>query len=313
MGIQGDIKSSDLLNHIFLTFKIDTVIHCAAETHVDKSFGSSMNFTENNVIGTHTLLEMAKAFSSQIKRFIHVSTDEVYGESAMEETAKSVKSPLNPTNPYSATKAAAEFLVRSYRHSFKLPTIITRGNNVYGPKQYPEKIIPKFILLLSKDKQCPVYGTGTNLRSYLYISDVCNAFDLILHKGKVGEIYNIGTNVEISNNKVLENLLIMFGKDKEAHKYIHHVEDRAFNDFRYHINSTSLEKLGWKREVTFPAGLQKTKDWYLAHPNWWTNTDTVLVPHPRITNNTVFVKAETQHPKNTNDNESPQKKLKTTQ
>merc|ERR1719266_2140506 len=158
---------------------------------------------------------MSRTFSSQIKRFIHVSTDEVYGESTMEDVAKNVNSALNPTNPYAATKAGAEFLVRSYHHSFKLPTIITRGNNVYGPRQYPEKLIPKFILLLDQDKPCPVYGTGQNMRSYLYIDDVCNAFDVVLHKGKVGKIYNIGTSFEITNIQVLKELLKIFGKEKE--------------------------------------------------------------------------------------------------
>jgi len=278
--IKGDILSQDLLFYIFSSFKIDTIMHFAAETHVDNSFGSSINFTKNNILGTHILLETTRAFSPQVKKFIHVSTDEVYGESTLFGAAKTVKSALNPSNPYAATKAGAEFLVRSYCQSFNFPAIITRGNNVYGPKQFPEKLIPKFILLLSKGKPCPIYGDGRNLRSFLYVDDVCNAFDIILHKGKIGEIYNVGTNFEISNLEVLHKLVKEFGKQKELDKCIKYVKDRAFNDFRYHINSTNLEELGWKRKIDFEEGLRKTKEWYLSHTNWWGDVSSSLVAHP---------------------------------
>jgi len=278
--VQGDICSKDLVSHVFSSFKIDTIMHFAAETHVDNSFANSIAFTQSNVMGTHMLLELSRAYSPQIRRFIHVSTDEVYGESTMDGVAKHEDAALNPTNPYAATKAGAEFMVRSYRHSFNLPTIITRGNNVYGPKQYPEKLIPKFILLLNKDKPCPLHGDGSSLRSFLYVDDVCTAFDVVLHKGKLGEIYNIGTQFEISNKDVLNTLIKHFDKEKESDKYITYVIDRAFNDFRYHINSTTLEELGWTRKVDFTEGLGKTKQWYLSNPNWFGDISGALVAHP---------------------------------
>jgi len=217
--VQGDIVDCSLVRRILEQYGVDTIIHFAAETHVDNSFGNSLEFTVTNVLGTHVLLESARLCKQQIRRFIHVSTDEVYGEAALEAVEPcTAASPLNPTNPYAATKVAAEFLVNSYRLSFNLPTIITRGNNVYGPRQYPEKLIPKFIFLLDRKQPCPLHGDGKNRRSYLYVSDVVEAFDLILRKGVPGTIYNIGSRVEVSNRDVLRALIRLFGLEKEEEK-----------------------------------------------------------------------------------------------
>jgi len=190
--IKGDITSSDLVSYVLKEQNIDTIMHFAAQTHVDNSFGNSFQFTHNNIYGTHVLLEAAKMYGG-IKRFIHVSTDEVYGEGESHETEPMNEGHiLEPTNPYAATKAGAEFLAKSYRRSFGLPLIITRGNNVYGPHQYPEKLVPKFINQLLRGRCVTLHGDGSNTRNFLYVKDVARAFETILFKGKEGEIYNIG-------------------------------------------------------------------------------------------------------------------------
>lgn len=184
------------------------------------------------------------------------------------------------------TKAGAELLVQSYYKSFGLPTIITRGNNVYGPKQFPEKLIPKFICLLAKKKPVPIHGSGENRRNFIYISDVVSAFDTILHKGTIGQIYNIGTDTEVSNLKVAESLLKIFGLEESKEGLIQFVDNRPFNDFRYLVNFDKLSQLGWSPKVQWEEGLQKTVDWYLEILNqnqkWWEDIDKVLVAHPRM-------------------------------
>ena len=250
----ADITDSHMIQKIFQIENIDTVIHFAAQTHVDNSFGNSFQFTHNNILGTHILLETAKI--NNIKRFIHVSTDEVYGETI--DGKVSENSILNPTNPYSATKAGAEFIAKSYYKSFNLPLIITRGNNVFGPKQYPEKLIPKFITLLDKGLNCSIHGKGLEKRSFIYIDDVIRAFDIILHQGSIGEIYNIGVNEEISNIEVTHKLLDLFNVPTDEHENrIYYVENRCFNDQRYTLNTDKLNKLGWKPKITFEEGLKK--------------------------------------------------------
>ena len=268
----ADITDFHAIDKIFEKELPDTVIHFAAHTHVDNSFGNSFHFTQNNIYGTHVLLEVSKKYN--IKRFIHVSTDEVYGE--FDEVSASENSILNPTNPYSASKAGAEFIARSYYKSFNLPLIITRGNNVYGPKQYPEKLIPKFITLLNKGLPCPIHGKGLEKRSFIYVDDVVNAFDVILHYGK---IYNIGTNEEISNIDVAKKLLELygFGEDK-----LYYVENRCFNDLRYTLNTSKLNNLGWKVNVDFDEGLKRTIEWVKLNENHWENIDEAIVPHPRL-------------------------------
>ncbi|KAK3271374.1 rhm1-like protein [Cymbomonas tetramitiformis] len=180
--IKGDICSSDLVNFILTAENIDTIMHFAAQTHVDNSFGNSFEFTKNNILGTHVLLESAKIHGG-IKRFIHVSTDEVYGETSVgSATGNFEHNSLEPTNPYSATKAGAEMLVKAYQTSYNLPCIVTRGNNVYGPHQFPEKLIPKFVLLAQRGKKLPIHGDGSNTRSYMFVEDVAEAFEAVLHK-----------------------------------------------------------------------------------------------------------------------------------
>ncbi|KAI9145583.1 hypothetical protein BKA69DRAFT_1048465 [Paraphysoderma sedebokerense] len=215
--IKGDVTSADFMFYLIREKKIDTIIHLAAQTHVDNSFGDSFEFTKNNVMGTHVLLEAAKIH--KIRRFIHVSTDEVYGEISRNSPNAQEESILEPSNPYSATKAAAECLVKAYHKSFGLPVIITRSNNVFGPYQYPEKIIPKFICLLLAGKKCYIHGNGSNSRKYLYVSDVCDALDIILHQGEIGQVYNIGTDYEITNLQLAKYLIGHFTSlpDTSAH------------------------------------------------------------------------------------------------
>jgi UDP-glucose 4,6-dehydratase len=277
--VKGNILSADLVNYILKEEQIDTIVHFAAQTHVDNSFGNSMQFTEANVLGTHVLLEAAK--EAGIKRFIHVSTDEVKGES----TAAEEDGILEPTNPYSATKAAAELVVRSYHRSFNLPIIITRSNNVYGPHQYPEKIIPKFISLLSRGRKCYIHGSGTNKRNYIFATDVARAFDRIIHNGELGQVYNIAADTCYSNIEIARQLLKEFGLQDKESEYLEFVSDRLFNDRRYYIDASATKKLGWKPEVTFAEGLAKTIEWYKNPENWdnWiAPVESALVPHPRV-------------------------------
>ena len=257
-------------------------MHFAAQTHVDNSFGLALDFTRTNIFGTHVLLESCKLHAKQIQRFIHVSTDEVYGESQMHSKHRlDEHATLNPSNPYAATKVAAEFLIRSYHQSFGLPTIITRGNNVYGPKQYPEKLIPKFIALLSQGRPCPLHGDGSHLRSFLYVDDVCSAFDCILRRGIPGHIYNIGSEQEVSNLQVLNKLIDKFHLTEHRDRFITFVRDRPYNDLRYYIDTKSLESLGWKRRVDFDDGLDKTILWYLNHPHHWETQEKKYSRHIR--------------------------------
>lgn len=283
--VKGDIQDAGLVKDILSKHRIDSIVHFAAETHVDNSFGNSVAFTQSNVMGTHVLLECIRTLNGQVRRFIHVSTDEVYG-SCEDGVAKIEKVALDPTNPYAATKAAAEHLVTSYLHSFQLPVIITRGNNVYGPRQYPEKLIPKFINRLSRGMRLPLHGDGQNRRSFVYVMDVAKAFDLILHMGTIGEIYNIGTDNELRNIDVAQELIKAFGKDNEKEKIITFVPDRAFNDVRYFIDSGKLHKLGWSPKTSFKDGLKTTIDWYAKHKDHWgkDSIELALRAHPVFTN-----------------------------
>ena len=268
--------------------RIDTVMHFAAQTHVDNSFGNSFTFTESNIMGTHVLLEAAK--EARVKLFIHVSTDEVYGEGSSGE-ASHEGSMLEPTNPYAATKAGAEHLVQAYRRSFGMPTIITRGNNVYGPHQYPEKIIPKFINQLMRGLPLTLHGSGDNTRNYLFVEDVARAFECILHAGKVGEVYNIGGSNEKSNVDVARTLLALMGVvEREGGdaaaaeaKWLVRVPDRPFNDLRYPLDCTKLAELGWVERMDWPTGLATTVAWYKRFSGNWRleDVESALVAHPR--------------------------------
>ena len=240
--VQGNILEYSLIINIIDKYNIDTIIHMAANSHVDNSFGNSLEFTKNNIVGTHTLLECSKV-SLNIKKFIYMSTDEVLGN-----TPNNI---LEPTNPYAATKAAAEHIVDSYRISFNLPCIIVRCNNVYGPNQYPEKIIPKFIKLLRGGKDLTIHGDGTNKRKYIHVDDVCSAYDIIMHKGEIGEVYGIGNNQEYTNLQIAQ-FLIDITKSKSKIVFI---EDRPFNDTRYWVDTTKLTQLGWKSNIEILEGI----------------------------------------------------------
>lgn len=278
--IKGNILSEDLIMFILQSYNIDTIMHFAAQSHVDNSFGNSFDFTQNNVLGTHILLECAKVYG--IKRFVHISTDEVYGETAYKDGTLE-ESILCPTNPYSASKAGAEHLVFSYLHSFKLSVIVTRSNNIYGPHQYPEKVIPKFISRLSRGLPCCLHGEGKSKRSFLFVLDVVSAYDTILHQGVVGEIYNIGASDELTMKELAYKLIQLF-EYEDTEKYIEYTRDRAFNDLRYHINGDKVTQLGWSPKVSFDEGLKITKDWYLSidiNHVWNENAESALKPHPQ--------------------------------
>lgn len=270
------------MSYVLRTEEIDTVMHFAAQTHVDNSFGNSFEFTENNIRGTHVLLEAVKTLGT-VKRFLHVSTDEVYGESSYEMDAANVESAslLEPTNPYSATKAGAEMLVMAYGRSYNLPYIITRGNNVYGPHQYPEKAIPKFIMLARKGMQIPLHGDGLSTRSYMHVSDAASAFDHILHKGSVKGIYNIGAHEERTVLSVAQDIGKSLGLD--ISKLLTYVPDRKFNDRRYFIDCSKLLALGWTEKVSWEEGLKETIEWYSKNDDksgYWGNLSGALVAHP---------------------------------
>ncbi|KAK6157496.1 hypothetical protein DH2020_011744 [Rehmannia glutinosa] len=278
--VKGDICNADLVNYILITENIDTIMHFAAQTHVDNSFGNNFAFTKNNIYGTHVLLEACKVIG-KIRRFIHVSTAEVYGETDKDAAVGNHEaSKLLPTNPYSATKAGAEMLVMAYSRSYGLPVIITRGNNVYGPNQFPEKLIPKFILLAMRGKTLPIHGDGANVRSYLYCEDVAEAFEIILHKGEVGHVYNIGTKKERRVTDIAKDICNLFNMN--PYKNIQFVENRPFNDQRYFLDDQKLRNLGWSEKTTWEEGLKKTMEWYMRNPDWWGDVSGALIPHPRM-------------------------------
>jgi dTDP-glucose 4,6-dehydratase len=266
----SDIVDQNKISEIYRKHSVDTIMHFAAETHVDRSFENSLEFTKTNVLGTHVLLQSALACGPMIKRFMHVSTDEVYGD--VDYTKQVLETNhLNPTNPYAASKVGAEFMVKSYLTSFKLPCIITRCNNVYGPNQYPEKLIPKFALQTMQEKALTIHGKGESQRSFVYIDDVVRAFDLILHAGKVGEIYNVGVDREISVMEVATNIQSFFKQRNVDVKDLEFVADRKFNDQRYYINYQKLKRLGWKPIVEFTHGLNLTLEWYIENSDYWAN------------------------------------------
>ena len=257
--VKGNLCSSDLVDHILNAFKITEVIHFAAQSHVQNSFEDSLQFTRDNILGTHTLLECCRKYGL-INKFIHVSTDEVYGESMndINEMHKTEQSILCPTNPYAATKAGAELLAQSYNHSYGMPIIISRGNNVFGPNQYPEKLIPKFIQQLKNDKKVTIQGNGSSVRAFLHACDTAKAFECILLKGKIGEIYNIGCDegMEYSVMDVAKILIKLIKKTEISDDWIEYIEDRPFNDQRYYISNKKLKELGWDIEVDFMTGLK---------------------------------------------------------
>ena len=261
--VHGNICDKKLAKELIIDEGVDAVINFAAESHVDRSITGPEIFIETNVQGTLNLLQAAKEAKTQ--RFLQVSTDEVYGTLGKDgyfyETT-----PLAPNSPYSASKASADMLVRAYYETYKMPVLNTRCSNNYGPYQYPEKLIPFFISQLLKGEKVPVYGDGMNVRDWLYVYDHCSAIDTVLHKGKVGEVYNIGGHNEKTNMEITKIILEAMGKDESSIRY---VEDRLGHDRRYAIDNHKIQsELGWEPSLTFEEGIKLTIDWYLNNQDW---------------------------------------------
>ncbi|KAG8004549.1 dTDP-D-glucose 4, partial [Nibea albiflora] len=269
--IRGDVCNSRLLNHIFNTENIDVIFHLAAKTHVESSFETPSTFQRVNIDGTRVLLAAAHQARHRPQLFIYVSTDEVYGASLDEVFDES--SPVRPSNPYSATKAAAEYLVRSYWDKYKFPVIITRSNNIYGPRQYTEKVIPRFLTLLQMNKKCTIQGTLPKSRHFLFVDDAINAFLLVLEKGTVGEIYNVGTSCEIPIMQLARELIKMVKNvpEPEVNDWLEFVPDRPSVDLRYPIKCEKLQQLGWRAQVSWHEGIRQTVKWYRDNPNFWSD------------------------------------------
>jgi dTDP-glucose 4,6-dehydratase len=277
--VKADICDADLINELFQKYQFDGVIHLAAESHVDRSISDPMAFIKTNIIGTVNLLNAANtAWKDKLegKRFYHISTDEVYGSLGeegffVEETA------YDPRSPYSASKASSDHLVRAYHHTYKLPVVVSNCSNNYGANHFPEKLIPLSINNIKNNKPIPIYGKGENIRDWLYVEDHARAIDVIFHKGKDGETYNIGGNNEWTNIDLIRLLCKVMDQklNRESGasaKLITFVKDRAGHDLRYAIDSTKLQKeLGWKPSLQFEEGIEKTVDWYLANEKWLNN------------------------------------------
>jgi dTDP-glucose 4,6-dehydratase len=252
--VEGDIRDRELVTD--LVADVDAIVNFAAESHVDRSIEGAAPFVSTNVQGTQTLLDVAN--DADIDRFLQISTDEVYGQ--VLDGKFSEDDPLNPRNPYAATKAGADLLARSFQTTHGLPVLITRTSNNFGPRQHPEKLIPKFIANAAAGESLPVYGDGSNVREWIYVEDNCRALDLMLRKGEVGEIYNIGSHAEKTNLEVTEAILEAVGADDDL---IEFVEDRAGHDQRYALETDKIEALGWEPEYTFEEGLERTVQYYL--------------------------------------------------
>lgn len=258
--VKGDITDKGLV--LRLMKKVSAVVHFAAETHVDRSIESADDFLTTNIMGTAALLEASLACG--IKRYVHISTDEVYGSIAkgfVDERAN-----LLPNSPYSASKAGADLLVRSFQETFKHPAMIIRCTNNYGPYQFPEKVIPLFITNLLENKTVPLYGNGKNRRDWIFVEDACRAVLLVLEKGQAGEIYNVGAHQEMSNLELTYKILDHFGKGREMIRY---VQDRLGHDLRYALNFNKLRNIGFKPKWNFKKGLAATAAWYQKNPGWW--------------------------------------------
>jgi dTDP-glucose 4,6-dehydratase len=261
--IKGDICDRDLVEDIFSNNKIDAVINFAAESHVDRSITDPGVFIQTDVYGVFVLLEAATKYKSKL--FLQISTDEVYG--SIEKGSFTEDDILAPNSPYSASKTGAEMIVRSFFKTYQTPILVTRTSNNFGPYQYPEKIIPLFVTNLIDGKKVPLYGDGMNVRDWIYVSDNCIALDMVLHKGKIGEVYNIGAGNEKPNVWITKKILEILEKPETM---IKPVADRLGHDRRYSVDCSKIEKeLGWKPEVDFEEALHKTVHWYINNEKWW--------------------------------------------
>lgn len=281
--VKGDVMCEKTVRETLVSHQLDTVMHFAAQTHVDRSFVVPLKFSEVNVLGTAVLLQASLELG--VRRFLHVSTDEVYGENVGPGSARFAETdPFRPGNPYSGSKAAAECVVRGYMESFgrQLPILVVRPNNIYGPRQFPEKLIPKFIYRLQRKQELPLHGGGKARRSFLFVEDAAEAFDLVLRKGKPGEAYNIGAEPGSTKSvlEVAKALMPYFDIDvqRDAEKHLKVVADRVKNDASYDVHSWKIRNLGWKPTVNFQDGLRRTVEWYRQNPDHWTSVEEALLP-----------------------------------
>ena len=273
--IKGDVCDPELVEKIVK--KVDTIVNFAAETHVDRSIADPGAFIQNDTFGTFTILESMRKHNPKA-RLVQVSTDEVYGD--IPEGSFNEKEAPKPSNPYSAAKASADMFVQAYCRTYNLDASITRCTNNFGPYQFPEKLIPKTIIRAQKNLQIPIYGTGKNVRDWLYVQDHCQAIDLVLAKGKAGEIYNISSGNELPNTEIVKKILTLLGKKEDL---VTHVEDRPGHDVRYSLDSSKLRStLGWKPKFTFIKALETTVNWYKDNEKWWKPlaTNEILSPAP---------------------------------
>lgn len=269
--VKGNITNFKLMKKLIRDS--DIIINFAAESFVDRSISNSKPFLDSNIIGVHNILEILK---NEKKKMIHISTDEVFG--SLETGSANEIHRFNPSSPYSSTKAAAELIITSYNRTYDLDCSITRCTNNYGPKQFPEKLIPKVILLAQKNQKIPVYGSGKNIRDWIYVDDHCNAILQVIKFGKNGESYNISANNEMDNISIIKKIIKIMGKSEEL---IEFVEDRPGHDWRYSLDSTKIRnELNWKEKVSFEKGIEKTVKWYLENNNWWDNLNNILSKKP---------------------------------
>ena len=280
--VHGDICDAELVSRLFTEYQPNYIINFAAESHVDRSIDGPAGFIQTNIVGTSVLLQESLKYYSTLKgkeserfQFHHVSTDEVFG-SLSESGFFTEETPYDPSSPYSASKASSDHLVRAWHRTFDLPVLISNCSNNYGPYQFPEKLIPLMILNCLEEKPLPVYGTGENIRDWLYVEDHCDAIYTILQKGTIGETYNVGGNNEIKNIQIVEvicdvlNDIHPAGSGKSYHELITFVKDRPGHDFRYAIDASKLKKeIGWEPKESFNTGIQKTIEWYLKNEEWW--------------------------------------------
>lgn len=267
--VKGDISDRDFVYSLFEKDKFDIVVNFAAESHVDRSITDPGLFIKTNVFGTNVLLDASRLY--QVKRFHQVSTDEVYGDLPLDrpDLLFTEKTPLHTSSPYSASKASSDLLCLAYFRTYQMPITISRCSNNYGPYHFPEKLIPLMIIRTLNDETLPVYGKGENVRDWLHVYDHCSAIDLIIHQGRVGEVYNIGGNNERTNIDVVKTILNELGKNESLITY---VKDRPGHDMRYAIDPTKIkQQLGWKPVYTFDTGIKQTIDWYINNKSWWQN------------------------------------------
>lgn len=272
--LKGNITNKKLIDDLIK--KNDIIINFAAESHVDRSINDPKPFIDSNILGVYNILEAIRKYE---KRLIQISTDEVFG--SLEKKSAVENFPFEPSSPYASSKACAELLIKSYHKTYGINVNITRCTNNYGPRQFPEKLIPKIIILAQQNKKIPIYGNGKNIRDWIYVLDHCDAIINVMDKGKSGENYNISGNNEINNNTIVEKILKIMGKSQ---KLIEYTEDRPGHDFRYSLNSNKIKReLGWNPKYDFEQGIRETVQWYLDNPKWWKNiSNKVITQRPKL-------------------------------